>query len=480
MELNSLERKFFDDVLRVELDVPIAATLAVQDESIDMIVVPEISKDGHFEFQFSNADPYRPQTKNGVMELAGNQIFGVHPALEKAWLRDEVVNVTLKRSVNFPPQQLTFDIKAEVLYSRPGHMGRLAIDRNVVVVEDSPFTETRFSIMNFPDFVYRHPFPDATFLDKVQKLAASELPDGWSFGFQAPPRRIVLDGGDGWSVTLTREETETRGSVTHTGVISFHDGRAYSPDSLAGILTGMSTFFAFVAGHRCFPTVTIGYNKERRPVWGRVAQFPDAQQKRLNWFVNSQDIPEGVYLEELFPKFWERWCEKSTEISEAIDLYVRSATSRRNGNRLGAISESYAALEILASLVQSKTIDGNGAKQINEILKDKGVPRRSLEELNLPGFTKLRKILQCKPQEGVYLLSQVRNYGHHPLEKRTPEIKPDIHDVSQNELRLLVYLHDVGQFYFEHLFLAYCGFSDTRARTEFGCYRPLLRELNSV
>ena len=89
-------------------------------------------------------------------------------------------------------------------------------------------------------------------------------------------------------------------------------------------------------------------------MWGRVAQFPDAQQKRLNWFVNSQDIPEGVYLEELFPKFWERWCEKSTEISEAIDLYVRSATSRRNGNRLGAISESYAALEILASLVQSK------------------------------------------------------------------------------------------------------------------------------
>ena len=104
----------------------------------------------------------------------------------------------------------------------------------------------------------------------------------------------------------------------------------------------------------------------------------------------------------------------------------------------------------------------------------------SYYERKSPGFTKLRKILQCKPQEGVYLLSQVRNYGHHPLEKRTPEIKPDIHDVSQNELRLLVYLHDVGQFYFEHLFLAYCGFADTRARTEFGCYRPLLRELNSV
>ena len=460
VELSVLERKFFNDVLRVELDVPISATLAVQDEPIDMIVVPGISKDGHFEFKFYNAAPYRPQTKNGVITWAGNQIFGVHPALEKAWLRDEVVELILKRSVISLPERLTFDIKAQVFYAGPGHTGRLAIDRNVVVVEDSAFTETHFSIVNFPDFVHGPPRPSPTLLDKVQ---------------------IVLDGGDGWSVTLTREETETRGSVTHTGVIAFHDGRAYSAASLAEILTGISTFFAFVAGHHCFPTVTIGYDKERRPVWGRVAQFPDAQNRPLNWFVNTYNFPQGAYLQELFPKFWERWHEKGAEISEAMDLYVRSATSRQSGNRLGAISESYAALEILASLVQGKTIVGDGGKQISEVLKDKGVPRRSLKELNLPAFTKISNILQDRPKEGVYLLSQVRNYGHHPLEKGTPpEIKPDIHDVSQNELRLLVYLHDLGQFYFEHLFLAYCGFLDNWASTAFRRFRPLLVELNSV
>ena len=46
MELNALERTFFDDVLRIQLDVPINATLTVQDESIDMIVVPEINNNG--------------------------------------------------------------------------------------------------------------------------------------------------------------------------------------------------------------------------------------------------------------------------------------------------------------------------------------------------------------------------------------------------------------------------------------------------
>ena len=481
MELNALERTFFDDVLRIQLDVPINATLTVQDESIDMIVVPEINNNGYFEFKYFSATPHRPQAENGVMTFTDNQVFGVHPFMEKAWLQDEVVQVTLKKSVSFPPQEITFNVNAEVVHAGSGHMGRLALDRNMVVLEESPFTETRFSLMNFPDFEYGYSFPDPTFFANAQKLADNELPDGWSFRLKAPPSRITLDGDEGWSVTIAKEETETRGSITHTGVITFHDSRAYSPDALTETLTGIGTFFAFVAGHHCFPTVAVGYNKERRPVWGRVARFPDAQRKPLNWFVNSQDIPQGGYLESLFPKFWEKWKVKSKEIGEAIDLYIRSATSRQYGNRLGAIGESYAALETLASLVQDKTIHNNGANQISEVLKEKGIPRRSLKELNLPVFTKLGKILDDQSGEGVYLLNEVRNYGPHPLKMRTQaEIKPDLHDVSQNESRLLVYLHDLSQFYFEHLFLAYCGFGDTRAKTEFGCFRPLLAEVNSV
>ena len=386
MELNALEKTFFDNVLGLSLDVPVNATLTIKDESIDMIVVPEIDSDGHFGFKYSNATPYRPRTENGAITLTGNEIFGVHPSLEMAWLRDEVVKVTLKKSVSFPPRESNFDIKAEVLYAETGHMGRLALDRNMIVLEESPFTETRFSLMNFPDFKYGHSFPDPTFFAKAQKLADNELPDGWSFRLTAPPSRIALDGDEGWSVTITKEETETRGSIAHTGVITFHDSRAYSTEALTEILTGIGTFFAFVAGHHCFPTVAVGYNEERRPVWGRVARFPDARPKPLNWFVNSQDIPQGGYLERLFPKFWEKWKVKSREISEAIDLYIRSATSRQNGNRLGAIGESYAALETLASLVQGRTIDRKSANQINEVLKEKGIPLRSFKELKPASF----------------------------------------------------------------------------------------------
>ena len=481
MELTALERTFFEQVLRVQLDVPIHATLTVQEETIDMIVVPEISNNGHFQFKFSNATAYHPQAENGVITFTGNEMLGVHPSLEMAWLRDEEVKVTLKKSVRFPPQEITFDIKAKVLYAESGHMGRLALDRNMVMLEESLLTETRFSLMNFPDFQCGHYFPDPSFFAKVKELAANELPEGWALSLKPPPSRIVLDGDEEWAVTITKEKKETRGSITHFGAVTFHDGRAYSTEVLTEILAGTGTFFAFVASRHCFPTVAVGYNEKGRPVWGRVASFPDAHNKPLNWFVHSQDVPQGLYLGRLFPKFWEKWKVKSREISEAIDLYIRSTTSSQSGNTLGAIGESYAALETLASLVQGKTINDNSANQINEVLKEKVIPYRSLKELNLAVFAKLGQILDEQSEEGVYLLNKVRNYGPHPLKKGTQaEIKPDIHDVSQNESRLLVYLHDLSQFYFEHLFLEYCGFGDTKAKTEFGRFRPLLAELNSV
>ena len=482
MELNALEKTFFDDILRLELDVPINATLTVQDESIDMIVVPEITNDGHFEFKFYNASPYHPQAENGVLTFTENEFFGVHPSLETAWLRDEVVKLTLKKSVSFPPQENTFDIKAEVLYAGLGHTGRLALDRNMVSLQESAFTETRFSLMNFPDFKGGYSFPDPAFFANAQKFADDELPDGWSFTLKGPPSRITLDGDEGWYVAITKEETETRGSVTHTGVIAFRDKRAYSTDTLTEILTGLGTFFAFVAARHCFPTVVVGYNEERRPVWGRVARFSDAKPKPLNWFLNnSQDIPQGAYLETLFPKFWEKWKLKSKEVSEAMNLYIRSTTSRHHGNILGAIGESYAALETLASLVQGKTIGPGGATKIHRALDDKRIPWRFTRDLAPQIFAKMGEVLNEKSGQGIALVEAIRHYGHHPLKLGTQaEIKADLHDISQREALLLVYLHDLSQFYFEHLFLAYCGFGDTEAKKEFGCFRPLLAQLNSV
>ena len=43
MELSSLEAKFFDEILNAELDVPVQATLTYKDDSLELIVVPEIN-----------------------------------------------------------------------------------------------------------------------------------------------------------------------------------------------------------------------------------------------------------------------------------------------------------------------------------------------------------------------------------------------------------------------------------------------------
>ena len=48
MELSSLETKLFKEILNAELDVPVRATLKYENNSLEMIVVPEITPSGHF------------------------------------------------------------------------------------------------------------------------------------------------------------------------------------------------------------------------------------------------------------------------------------------------------------------------------------------------------------------------------------------------------------------------------------------------
>ena len=50
MNLNSIEQKFFADVLQVELDTPLTATLKVGDDEFPVMVIPQFSQDKYFEF----------------------------------------------------------------------------------------------------------------------------------------------------------------------------------------------------------------------------------------------------------------------------------------------------------------------------------------------------------------------------------------------------------------------------------------------
>ena len=55
MELSSLETKFFKETLKAELDVPLQATLRHEKNSLEMIVVPEVTLSEYFELKYDDA-----------------------------------------------------------------------------------------------------------------------------------------------------------------------------------------------------------------------------------------------------------------------------------------------------------------------------------------------------------------------------------------------------------------------------------------
>ena len=48
MQFNDLVRKFFEQILNAELDVPVHATLLYEDETFEVILVPELTEEGEF------------------------------------------------------------------------------------------------------------------------------------------------------------------------------------------------------------------------------------------------------------------------------------------------------------------------------------------------------------------------------------------------------------------------------------------------
>ena len=63
MQFNDLERKFFEQILNAELDVPVHATLHYEDELFEVILVPELTGEGEFTLKYYNAPAYDPETR---------------------------------------------------------------------------------------------------------------------------------------------------------------------------------------------------------------------------------------------------------------------------------------------------------------------------------------------------------------------------------------------------------------------------------
>ena len=143
MELNSLESSFFDDILNAELDVPVHATLEYQGDTFDVIVVPEVALEVYFKLKYYNAPAYNPETQydsSGKPFKSGlsRYDFGLHPLLERAWLKSDPVTVQMQPSplpLNPRPSQ---KLDAIVLYAAIHHRGALVLDKNRAVVQNAP------------------------------------------------------------------------------------------------------------------------------------------------------------------------------------------------------------------------------------------------------------------------------------------------------------------------------------------------------
>ena len=437
MELNNLERKFFEQILNAELGVPARATLGYRNEEFDIIVVPEIESKGYFVLKYFDAPHYEPEPDSSGAVAFGRLLFGTHPLLERAWKTGDPIALQLHTSSSMQMNRVERQkLDARVTYAGPGQRGRLALDKNHVVVQKTPLRKSEFCMTNFPKFLTRY-----------------------------RPFSIVLECGEGWRITLTQDEALTRDSTSHTGLIEKSEGRDYEIGQLDDVLRALQYFFAFVAGVYCHPTAVIGYDSRNLPTLGEIGRFDLQRPNQLNWFSHDKDIQEGVYLEDLFPRFWRLWSKKRNEIIAVIECYVHSEAMQKAGVPNDAVAKSYAGLEVLASLMLGKPIKGNSADKINKVLSCNFILNICLDEAETPFLARLcRELVKAEEnrERGPYLLNEVRNYVAHPLRRKEAEIKKKHLDLLDSDMSHYVYLHDLSQFYLEYMFLSFCGY-ETRS-----------------
>ena len=473
MNLNKLETRFFDRIINAELDVPVHATLKYRDTSLDLIVVPKIAPQGYLRFEYFNASAYHPEPQVGpdgtpYIELTSTELAGTHPLLEEAWQKRADVKLELKpsRLPIAPKANLTLD--ARVLYADHGNRGVLVLHASQTALRDSPLRKAEFSISSFADF--RTPEKLWSSIGRVVsdesqplQITADRLGDSAQFALSPVSHNIILDTGNGWRITLTKDEHSEDDAVSHTGVVEKPDGTDFRVDQLREVLEGLRYFFAFTMVQYCFPSVIIGYDASGRVAYGEPGEFGARRQNPLNWFHHDRDERWGNTLELFFPRFWRRWQSNKDELIAVIDAYVSSQAMRRAGILRDAVAKSCGGLEIIAGLVLGRTIRNTAREDFDKVLRCYKIPHRHLDAATNPVTQKLCSDLNIPDDNGARLLVDVRNYVAHPLDKN-PVIKPGHLQYVDGDRAHYVHLHDLSQFYLEHVLLRFCGLRVARHR----------------
>ena len=483
MQFNELERKFFEQVLKAELDVPVHATLHYEDETFEVILVPELTGEGEFTLKYYNAPAYVPETEFdesgvGTRRWSNDEAFGLHPTLKRAWLSSDPVSVQMHPSLLPSEADSSPTLGAAVMYAGLDHRGVLGLHENRVTLQGAPLKKAELSIVDLPEFKspgrrWKSVAGIGTQEREVLRSLASRLGDDAKISIEPSAHCAVLDS-DGWTIKLTRDEQQTRDTIAHTGMIEKGDGGEYGTHELAELLEGLKYFFAFVAGMYCHPTVVIGYDSRSRPVWGEVGSFASDRHGLQNWFNNSSSVPTSAALEDLFPKFWDKWSGHKDALLAVIECYVHSNEMSKAGVHKDAVAKSYAGLEILASLALHKTIYRGSSEEIHKALSCYQVPHLRLERAETPTMARLCDSLGESGLKGIHLLGGVRNYVTHPLDRDTPaEVKEKYLKHLDPDSVNYIYLHDLSQFYLEYGLLSFFGHTT-------GGHRRLIEAMQQV
>ena len=464
MELNPLETTFFAQVLNAELDDPVPATLRCQGKDFDIIVVPEIAPEGYFRMRYFNAQDSDPGADDiGSLRGRNWEWLNSEPILEQIW-RDQVPVELRLHTLPLPmqPARVNPPLSARILYAGRNRAGELVLLDDKVMLQSGKSKMANFCIRTFRDFAT----PDKQFssiegiTDAEYQILASigdKLGDGAKLTITPAQHYLTLQTTDGWTITVTKDQHESQGSVSHTGVVERDDGNGFTVAELCDLLDVLRYFFTFTMGNYCLPTVVIGYAENGQLTWGEVGKFENDLIQRSNWFNHPREAPFGYILEDFFPKFWRTWRTHKDEIIAVIDAYADSNAMRTAGVLRDAVAKSFAGLEVLSGLVLAKSIFGGAGQWIDEVLRCYKIPNRHLNGTENPHTQRLCANLNIGDNKGAFLLADVRNYVTHPLDKN-PVVKPGHLKYVDGDLIQYVRLHDLSQFYLEYVLLRFCGY----------------------
>ena len=234
MKRNKLQTRFFDEIIGAELDVPVYATLLYEGTTSNIIVVPEIDPEGYFKLNYYNAPEYTPEVQTNEFGVSTKRYtiresFGSHPVLERAWQERGVAELELKPSQLPVRPKANHMLSVRVLNAGAKHRGALVMDNNQATLKDSPLRKAQFSLSNFCDFLqpWNSPRTFTSISDSDRQTLqgiADKLPEGATLAIRPAPNGLVLNTGDGWNITLIKDENGTEDEISHSGVVERIDG----------------------------------------------------------------------------------------------------------------------------------------------------------------------------------------------------------------------------------------------------------------